>query len=201
MSDWQFSLRTLIVTITLVAIYFVAAILYRSWFESVYSQYTSAKRVASLENGISLNRVSALYSTTNRINLSDLIEPGTTQHGKVLRPGGVTFVSPSTIRLLRERFDQMAPGDELYSFSDRNRGGVHLQFRDGKLINHPRTLYDPEPLAKMNNFPFPNAFLRFGILPYYVPIAILLILVDYRLQQRKLRHPVETPTKSIQEKL
>jgi len=197
MSDWQFSLRTLIVTITLVAIYFVASILYRTCFESVYSQYTSAKRVASLENGLSLARVSALYTTNHRINPSDLVDPGPTGNGKILRPGGFTSASPSTIKLLRERFDQMVPGDELFSFKDRNGGGVYLQFRDGKLINHPRTLYDPEQLSKLNRFPFPNVALRFGILPYYVPIAILLILIDYRLQQRRIQPPLDLPNQSI----
>jgi hypothetical protein len=201
MSDWQFSLRTLIVTITLMAIYFVASKFYQTCFESVYSHYTSAERVASLENGLSLARVSALYSTTHRINLSDLVDPGPTQNGKILRPGGFTSASPSTIKLLRERFDQMVPGDELYSFKDRNGGGVYLQFRDGKLINHPRTLYDPEQLSKLNNFPFPNVALRFGILPYYVPIALLLILVDYRLQQRRTQHPLDLPNQSMPKKV
>ena len=201
MGDWQFSLRTLIVTITLIAIYFVASMLYRNWFEKAYSFYTSAERVASLENGLSLNRVSALYSTTQRINPTDLVDPAPGENGKILRPDGFSLASPSMIRKLRDTFDQMGPGDELYSFKDRNGGGVDLQFRDGKLINFPRALYAPEQLAKLNKFPFPNAALRFGILPYYVPIALLLVLVDYRLQQSKIRPHLEMLTQSIQEKV
>ncbi len=199
MGDWQFSLRTLVVTITLIAIYFAASVLYRKWFESAYSFYTSAKKVASLENGLSLSRVSALYSTTQRINPTDLVDPVPGENGKILRPDGFTYVSPSMITKLRETFEQMAPGDELYSFKDRN-GGVDLQFRDGKLVNFPRPLYAPEQLAKLNKFPFPNAAFRFGILPFFVPIALMIILVDYQMQQRKNRPRLETP-QSIQEKV
>ena len=201
MSDWQFSLRTLILTVTLVAIYFVATSLYERWFESAYSRYASAKRVASLENGISLNRVSALYSTTHKIGLTDLVDPGPKQNGKILRPDGFTFASRSMITLLREKLDQMPPGDELYSFKDGNGGGVHLQFHDGKLINHPRASYDPIQLAKLNNFPIPNAALRFGILPYYLPIAFLIIFFDYRLQHRRDRHPPDVAAKYTQSKV
>ncbi len=199
LSDWQFSLRTLILTTTLVAFYFVATMLYRDWYKSAYPSYAWAENRASLENGQLLYSVSALFETIQKINPSDLVDLGPTQNGKILRPGGFTYASPSVIREMREIFDK---GHELYSFTDRYGSGVHLQFSNGKLVNHPRgSSLDAIRLAQMNNFPIPIPALRFGILPYYIPIAISLILIDNRLQKRKIRQRLEVPTQSTHDML
>ncbi len=184
---------------SLVAFYFFANMLYGGWFRSAYPSYAWAENRASLENGQSLNSVSPLFETNQKIDPSDLVDLGPTQSGKILRPGGFTYASPSVIREMREIFEK---GHELYSFTDRYGSGVHLQFRNGKLVNHPREAsFGAIHLAQTHNFPIPIAALRFGILPYYVPIAILLILVDYRLQQRKIQHRLELPNQSIREKV
>jgi hypothetical protein len=108
---------------------------YRDWFKSAYSSYAWAENRASLENGQSLNSVSALFETNQKINPTDLVDLGPTQSGKILGPGGFTYASSSVIREMREIFDK---GYELYSFTDRYGSGVHLQFSNGKLVNHPR---------------------------------------------------------------
>lgn len=189
---WQFSLRSLILTISLVAFYFFATMLYRDWIQSAYPSYAWAEDRASLQNGQSLDSVSALFETNQKISLSDLVDLGPTQTGKILRPGGFTFASPSVIMEMREILDK---GYELYSFTDRYGDGVHLQFSNGKLINHPRgASYDAIRIAHMNSIPTPIATLRFGILPYYIPIALILIFVDYRLQRRRISQRLETKT-------
>ena len=184
---------------SLVAFYFFANMLYGGWFRSAYPSYAWAENRASLENGQSLDSVSAIFETNQKISPSDLVDLGPLQNGKILRPGGFTYASPSVIREIREIFDK---GHELYKFTDRYGSGVHLQFSNGKLVNHPRgASEDAIRLAQMNNFPIPIAFLRFGILPYYLPIALLFILADYRLQQRKIPHRLEMQTPSKREKV
>lgn len=201
MIGWQFSLRSLIMVTFLVSFYFVATRLYGDWIKSAYPSYTWAENRASLEDGQSLNSVSVLFESNQKINLADLVDLGPTQTGKILGwgPRGFTYASPSVIKEMREIFDK---GHERYTFTDRHGSAVFLQFSNGKLVNHPRgASFGAIHLAQTHNFPIPIAALRFGILPYYVPIAILLILVDYRLQQRKIQHLLELPNQSIREKV
>jgi len=181
---FRFSMRSLLLTTALIALYFGCAGVYNRWYDSTYSGFVGFERLANLEPGTSFDRVAAHYLRSHQIMTTDLVDLGPSKTGKILHAGGFTYASSSLIKVLKDAFTQMEPGDELYYFEALN-GGSYLQFRNEKLTNHSPNAYRPSiQLATLNNHPLPNVLLRFGILPFYLPFAVLVFYCCNRLNRR-----------------
>ncbi len=168
---------------TLIATILAASRLYQNWFAHRYSSYVLSTKLAELQNGMSFDLVQSSFSSSTRLQPSDLVDLGPTR-SRILHGNSFRYASPSLINMLNDVFKQMAPGDELYKFEDLTGGGAYLQFRSGTLVNHDPTLYVPTlELAQLNGVAFPSIALRFGIVPYFVLLGIIVLCVARLLQR------------------
>jgi hypothetical protein len=68
MVRYRYSLRTLILWLTLVAVYFPLAQLYDSWFASKYGQYYISNVLGcKIRNGDSFNRVASFFGSSQMV--------------------------------------------------------------------------------------------------------------------------------------
>ncbi|QDV22247.1 hypothetical protein [Aureliella helgolandensis] len=180
----------MILLTAIVALYCCCASIYDHWYESKYAGFVGADKLAKLEPGTSFDSVAALYSGSSKITPQSIVDLGPSENGKILNLEGFTRVSPSLITLLNDKLAKMEAGDELYCFDEPHGGGVYLQFRDGRLVNHVPNNYQPTiQLMEVNRLLLPPLFLRFGLLPFYVPFAILILFVYGRLSHQKRATP------------
>jgi hypothetical protein len=192
MNRFRFTTRTAFVAMTVIASYFVASRLYESWFSHRYSYYVTGMKLAELQNGMSFDRVRSSFSSSTRLLASDVVEIGPNEGGKIRRGNGFRNASPSLINMVQDLFSQMAPGHELFVFEDSTGGTAYLQFRDGLLVNHSPALYVPTPeYAQINHAPFPSFALRFGVLPHFILMLIVVLSVGRLLKRQQL--PKATP--------
>ena len=179
MMFYQYSLRTLIVAVVVVAAYFPLARIYHSWFTKTYRQfYLTSVLGSKIHDGDSVGDV-ARHFDSHRL-LSSL-----------------SSNDARTIKYLTEYCGlhnlRIEEHDEFHSFSI-SRGGVDLQFRDGKLVNLQNNLYiDVRKLSQMNDYPLPNPMLSFGFWPLYLILTVCIVLLFswlHRHSQSDNRRPV-----------
>ena len=162
MPRFTFSIRTMLILITAVALYFPTHAIYEPWQQDrlrvshhIYHDFTV---LAKLSEGDSVADVSANYEVFGRVDS----EAGRRQL--------IGFASAAGNRV--------EVADEFYKYSVHGEGNVgYLQFRDGCLVNHPSDLFtDPVANTLRNGANLPSAFDRMGIWPIYGAIVILFLL-------------------------
>jgi hypothetical protein len=177
----RYSIRTLLVAVTLVAAYFPCAKTYHSWFVNKYAGYYNGSLVSQVQNGDSINDVSELFDSMRLLTPAD-------EHD--MRNIASVWAS--------QKLD-IEEGDQLFHFSCVSGHGVYLQFRDGRLVNFPNGAYkDARKLAEINNDPIPHALLLMGVWPYYVVcigFASVMFALFYR--RRRKRSHVDLASRGI----
>lgn len=162
MARYRYSLRTLILWLTLVAVYFPLAQLYDSWFASKYGQYYISNVLGfKIRNGDTFNRVASFFGS------SQLVGPDH-QLGMM-----------SIKELCASNNWPIEEDDQFYRFSIRGGSAVYLQFRDNRLINLKNSTYtDASLLASMGGYSLPHPALTLGFLPLYAIIVPNLVFLS-----------------------
>ena len=160
MMFYQYSLRMLIVAIAIVAAYFPLARIYHSWFTKTYGPYYVASVLGSkIHDGDSVADVARHFDSHRLLSNNDARQ----------MKNVTEFCSRNNLRIEEQ--------DVFHTFAI-SRGGVDLQFRDGKLVNLQNNLYsDALKLSQMNNYPLPNPMLSFGFLPLYLFVAVCIVVL------------------------
>lgn len=171
MVPFRYSVRALILVLTLVAVYFPLARLYDSWFASTYGEYYTANVLGfRIHNGDSFRRVASYFGS----------------HRPVGRDHQLGLISIE--ELCASNNLPIEEGDQFYRFSTPGSdSGVYLQFRDDKLINLTNTTYsNANSLARMNGNALPHPALTHGFLPLYlITVLVVTLLYSFRMSLRR----------------
>lgn len=143
----RFSLRTLLVVTTLIAIGFAGERYYQHVYVHSFPYYHVQAVLRGLRNGDTYEDVAKHFIS-------------------------VESVDPTEVRELMKGFSQnsrIADGDQFWRFKDPSGGfDATLHFRNGLLVNYqPSHFDDPVRMAKLNHQPVPPLFLRFGFWPIF----------------------------------
>ena len=161
----QFSTRTLLAFMALVAVCLAAHRLYSAWYVRNYpGHYLHSLLNSQVHNGDTRADVARFYDTAVKVDVQ---------------------ADPNVQQLWNSRKWAIDVGDEVWHFSGSSGHGVYLQFRAGQLINHRNSDFaDPDRLAKMNRQPLPPVALRYGVWPYCVALfvitGVVILLFDKR---------------------
>ena len=168
MVRYRYSVRMLIVVVTLVAVYFPLAGVYDSWYASKYGHYYVANVLGfKIHNGDSFDRVASHFGS----------------HQRVGRDHKLATISIE--ELWASRNCSIEDGDEIYRFSMPGDSATYLQFRSDRLINLTNSEYaDASLLGKLNGYSLPHPILTRGFLPMYL-VAVLVVVVMYLGLRRK----------------
>lgn len=168
----QYSLRTFLVVVALVATYFPCHRIYRSWLANNYgSFYVDTVRNSYLRNGDTLQEVvrhfdkMQMVTDLNAAQMKEIVEGWAGMKLTILED------------------------DQFFHASLLNGAGMDLQFRDGQLVN----LW--KKAAKVNQHP-----LMRSLFPIYYLSLVTLLFFAYRLRVRRTFRP-ETNSKSIDAEL
>jgi len=142
----QFSTRTLLALMGLVAVCLAAHRLHYAWYVRNYpGHYLDSLLYARVHNGYARVDIARLFASGARVDVQ---------------------TNPNVQRVWTSRQWPIAPGDEIWHFHDAYRHGVYLQFRDGRLVNHSNADFaDPDKLAQINQQPQPPWPVRYGVWP------------------------------------
>ena len=179
-----YSLRTILVIVTLVATYFASAQWYNAWLSTHYeTYYTLSQLHSTICNGDSLQEVGAIFDSVKLVTQKDSADMS-----------GVTA-------LWTARKWPIETGDEFYFMSTSNGMPGVFQFREGKLVNHQNSdyghvdgasfgnlFYTEEEARRGYSMPHP-LLLRFGVLPFWVMLAALALTANHFIfpQSRSVR--------------
>jgi hypothetical protein len=180
MSSSQYSMRTLLIFVAVVAMYFPCAQVYDAWFHSRTRSnhsfhYVEMVLLTELRNGDTLAQVGKHFDNTK------LVTPADVQTNTNIR----TVWGNKGLPIL--------PGDQFYFFSLSTGAGCHLQFRQGTLVNLWNTAYtsvvrDPRQLTR------PNQFLAFGFFLGYLMVVVLGTIAILFLGKRRMLRPLACNT-------
>ena len=164
----QYSLRTFLVVVALVATYFpcqrIYLSCYRSWLANNHgSFYVDTVRNSDLRPGDTLQEVGRHFDKMQMVTDLDAAK--------------MKEIVESRVRMKMEILE----GDQFYYASLLNGAGMDLQFRDGHLVNLWKrgTKYSQHPL------------IRYGFPIYYVSFVTMFFFV-YRLLVRRALNPTGT---------
>ena len=179
MVRYRYSVRTLIVVVTLVAVYFPLARFYDSWYTSKYGEYYTSNVLGfKIHNGDSLNQVASHFGSYQAV--------GHDHH--------FPAISMTIAELCARNNWPVEEGDQFYRFSTPGGdGGTYLQFRNNKLINLKNSDYaDAGLLAKMNGFSLPHPALTLGFLPLYLTTVLSLAILYLWFRRKRSSHMPNT---------
>ena len=171
----RFGIRTLLLSLAVVAVFFPFQSFYSHWFRSSYSGYHVHQTLRDYVSvGDSFEYVSSLFDRTES-RTKQWID----KHAPVL-------LSRKSI------FADHENGDEYHIFTvDGGNVRALFQFRDGLVVNHLNNLYQfPYSSVKHPNDKSPSLFFRIGATPSY--IAVLLSLGLFAWAVRILIPPRQT---------
>ncbi|MFN3192841.1 MAG: hypothetical protein ACE361_20190 [Aureliella sp.] len=156
----RFSLRTLLVLVTVVSAYFPLAGLFDDWISTTYDGYYVNSILAShIQNGDSIDEVASHFSAFRPIGDTDKID------------------MENVSRIWKSNRWTIEEEDQIYHFGTLGGSGTYLQFRGGRLINLNNKPYRDElGIAKQNGYPFPNWILRYGFFPLYISFTAVATL-------------------------
>jgi hypothetical protein len=164
----QYSLRTLAIVIVFISLCLAADRAWRAWYVRNYvGYYVSEVTYRRVSNGDSYHDVLRHFAT--------------------VRPVGSEEERATLKRVWGQNAWPIEEGDEFFHFSVPPGHGVWVQFRDGRVVNHPGRRGDLGILAQINKYPAPPIWLRLGIWPYCVLIALVGMLVMWVRSSRQPR--------------
>jgi hypothetical protein len=161
----QFSLRTLIVSLLLVAICLATNRAYRRWYAHKYpSHYLYSVLRDQIHDGDTFEHVARYFERAEQTD----------------------FDARNVRNVWSTRPWPIQPGDDIWHFRNAS-SGVLIQFRDGRVVNHPTSDYaEPDRIAQMNHHPVPPLFLHYGIWPYCLLVqaagGLILVALDSRVR-------------------
>src|SRR5262245_61444174 len=163
----QFSIRTLIVSVLLVAICLATNRAYLRWYAHKYpSHYVFSVLRNQIHDGDTFEHVAQYFERAERTD----------------------FDAPNVRKVWSTRPWTIQPGDDIWHFRNAS-SGVFIQFRDGRVVNHPTSDYaEPDRIAQLNHHPVPPPFLRYGVWPYCLLVLAaggsILVAIDSRTRSR-----------------
>ena len=161
----SFSIRTLLLLVTLVALYFPTRAIYEPWQESrlrvSHAMFHDFSVLAKLTEGDSLEEVSRHYDSLRPIDSNSPL------HSRLK----MEFAALNNLT-----FDET---DEFYEYRTHGDGNFgYLQFRDGLLVNHPSDIFgDPVANTVRNKSALPGVFDRMGVWPVYIIVVIVFLTI------------------------
>ena len=163
----RYTLRTFLVCVALVALYFPCAQCYRVWLSANYGQhYVDTILYSKIYDGELVQNVGKHFDEVR------LVTHEHTQDTKVI----TNIWSNRGWRIEKE--------DKFYFMSTTKGYGCYFQFRDDRLINHLNTDYkDFEANAAQNGYSLPHRSLRFGVWPFYLSLSAIALLANQQLSQ------------------
>jgi hypothetical protein len=176
MSKLSFSLKTLLLAIAVVAVYFPLREIYDSWrrhrLQETHQIFSDYETLAILNEGDSVQDVTRHYP------MLSAVEPNTPAWDNIANG----FQSAKLSVEATDAFYQ-------YTLNEEGMYG-YLHFRNGKLINHPKDVFaDPVANAIRSGVSLPGFFDRMGFFPIYfatIALACTIFFVGKRFI-RKLR--------------
>ena len=135
----------------IVAGYFAADQQYTKWYSSAYNEYyINDVIVRRIRNGDSVSDVSRFFDKYTQL------------------------VSVEEREMIADVYsDSKIEKDDEFLHFHSGKSGALLQFRNGRLVNLNNNDYaDYEYLAQINRYSVPNAWLRYGVLPFYVAFVL-----------------------------
>jgi hypothetical protein len=163
----QFSIRTLLLIVLLVAICLATNRTYVRWYAHKYpSHYIYSVCRDQIRDGDTFKHVAQYFE---RAEQTDFAAPNARN---------VWSTRPWTIR----------PGDDIWHFHNKS-SGVLIQFRDGRVVNHPTSDYaDIDRMAQQNHHPVPPFFFCYGVWPFCLFVVavggLILVAIDKRARSR-----------------
>ena len=158
MPTFSFSIRTLLLMVAVVAIYFPIRDIYEPWrrrrLQVSHPIFSDFESLASITEGDSVSVVARHYP------MLEAVEPNTPSWQNLARQ----FESSGM---------RVENTDEFYEYTIHGVGNFgYLQFRDGNLVNHPQEVFaDPMANAIGNKSALPGLLDRMGVWPIYLPVA------------------------------
>ncbi|MFT5300137.1 MAG: hypothetical protein ACI87E_005113 [Mariniblastus sp.] len=156
-----FSIRTLLLAVTVVALYFPTHAFYDPWQQDrlrvSHHMYHDFTVLAKLSEGDSVEDVCSNYTVIDRVDRDALRE--------------------QLVGLLSAMGTEVELKDEFYEYTVHGEGNFgYLQFRDGKLVNHSRDRFnDPVANTLRNGAQLPGAVDRMGVWPIYGAVVTLFL--------------------------
>ena len=154
----NYSIRTLLVAIAIVAAYFPMRDVYATWrrarLQTTHQIFSDYETLAMIHEGDSVQDVTRYYPMLSSV-------PSNTAPWTTVANG------------LQSAGQSVQPSDEFYRYTLREEGMYgYLQFRDAKLVNHPDAVFsDPIANAARNGAALPAIFDRIGFFPIYLVMA------------------------------
>ena len=156
----RFTVKALFVMTLMISVAIVSELSYIKWFRSRFSHFEQRAFVQRIENGDLFDDVSKNFDDVEACfsighDLKKVVSPDRS-------PGGLEPTANWTVEV----------GDTCYMGyridpSDKNsRQALKLIFRDNKLI-------DWRQIAKRNDEPVPHVALRYGTLPFSLPVMAM----------------------------
>jgi len=162
----QFSIRTLLIGVLLIALCLASARAFNYWYAHKYTAHNLFSHLHDrIHNGDTFQKVVRYFKTTEKVEST----------------------TPYVQKLWSARSWDIQPGDEIWRFGERSNG-VYLQFRDGRLINHSNSDYaNPDQVARLNGDSVPPMFFRYGVWPLCIVIlgvgGLMIIAIERRAAQ------------------
>ena len=178
MPQFRFSIRTLLVVLAVVAIYFPYERWRRQHLRASYNIYYISENLIAISEGDSVKSVSDRFTT--------LIE-----------------VEPKPVLVRNLGLDDFGPTDTLYRYPFDSIYSGYLHFRDGKLASYPEPFHsDPVAMTRATGGKIPTETERMSSLLIYLTVVFAIFATCFvllRLSQAFRSKTVSSASSSPQD--